>query len=106
VHNPRPLGRERKAERAHLAPANATSERITGRWDKKLDTYTGLIETGARPGGEHDDVEQRLKSAAATLRELGLSFWLVVTLLEHSGRPRRMRTRYLTPDQQVTRLTG
>ena len=41
-------GRERKAERARLAPANPTSERITGRWDKKLDTSTGLIEMGAR----------------------------------------------------------
>ncbi len=38
---------------------------------------------GVRPGSEHDEVEQRLKSAAATFRELGLPFWLAVTLLEH-----------------------
>jgi len=31
------------------APANATSERWTGRWDKKIDTTTQLIEMGARP---------------------------------------------------------
>jgi hypothetical protein len=37
----------------------------TRRSDKKLDTSTGLIEMGVRPGGEHDEVEQRLKSAAA-----------------------------------------
>ena len=31
------------------AAANSTLERWTGRWDKKLDTTTGLIEMGARP---------------------------------------------------------
>jgi RHS repeat-associated protein len=31
------------------APTNALSERFTGRWDKKLDTTTGLVEMGARP---------------------------------------------------------
>ena len=30
-------------------PANATVERWTGRWDKKLDTLTNLIEMGVRP---------------------------------------------------------
>ena len=30
-------------------PANATTERWTGQWDKKLDTTTNLIEMGARP---------------------------------------------------------
>ena len=30
-------------------PANKTIERFTGRWDKKLDTATSLIEMGARP---------------------------------------------------------
>jgi hypothetical protein len=39
---------------------------------------------GVRPGGEHDEVEQRLKSAAARCRELGPSFRLALTLLEHS----------------------
>ena len=68
----------------HRARRRLCVTRITGRWDKKLDTSTGLIEMGARPRGEHDEVEQRLKSAAATFRELGLSFWLAVTLLEHS----------------------
>lgn len=29
--------------------ANTTTEQWTGRWDKKLDTTTGLIEMGARP---------------------------------------------------------
>ena len=29
-------------------PSNATTERWTGRWDKKLDTTSGLIEMGAR----------------------------------------------------------
>ena len=29
--------------------ANITTERFTGRWDKKLDTTTSLIEMGARP---------------------------------------------------------
>jgi RHS repeat-associated protein len=31
------------------APANAMSERWTGRWDKQLDTASGLIQMGARP---------------------------------------------------------
>jgi hypothetical protein len=39
---------------------------------------------GVRPGGEHDEVEQRLKSAAARCRELGPSFRLTLALLEHS----------------------
>jgi RHS repeat-associated protein len=30
-------------------PANRTTERWTGRWNKKLDTSSGLIEMGARP---------------------------------------------------------
>jgi RHS repeat-associated protein len=30
-------------------PTNATTERWTGRWDKKLDTQTNLVEMGARP---------------------------------------------------------
>jgi RHS repeat-associated protein len=30
-------------------PANKTVERFTGRWDKKLDTASNLIEMGARP---------------------------------------------------------
>lgn len=30
-------------------PSNSAVERWTGRWDKKLDTVTGLIEMGARP---------------------------------------------------------
>jgi RHS repeat-associated protein len=30
-------------------PANATTERWLGRWDKKLDTNSGLVEMGARP---------------------------------------------------------
>jgi RHS repeat-associated protein len=30
-------------------PADSTVERFTGRWDKKLDTSSGLIEMGARP---------------------------------------------------------
>ncbi len=30
-------------------PANSTTERWLGRWDKKLDTASGLIEMGARP---------------------------------------------------------
>jgi RHS repeat-associated protein len=30
-------------------PANTTTERWTGRWNKKLDTATSLIEMGARP---------------------------------------------------------
>jgi RHS repeat-associated protein len=30
-------------------PADSTVERYTGRWDKKLDTTSGLIEMGARP---------------------------------------------------------
>jgi hypothetical protein len=67
-----------------LAPANTSSERITGRSDKKLDTSTGLIVMGVRPRGGHDEVEQRLKSAAARCRELGPSFRLALTLLEHS----------------------
>jgi RHS repeat-associated protein len=31
------------------APTNATSERFTGRWDKKLDSTSGFVEMGARP---------------------------------------------------------
>ena len=38
---------------------------------------------GVRPGSEHDEAEQRLKSAAARCRELGPSFRLALTLLEH-----------------------
>lgn len=30
-------------------PSNTTVERWTGRWDKKVDTQTGLIEMGERP---------------------------------------------------------
>ncbi|MEX0817471.1 MAG: PA14 domain-containing protein [Gaiellales bacterium] len=30
-------------------PANATSERFVGRWDKKVDSISGLVEMGARP---------------------------------------------------------
>jgi hypothetical protein len=44
---------------------------------------------GVRPGGEHDEVEQRLKSAAARCRELGPSFRLALTLLEQRRRARR-----------------
>ena len=37
------------ALRSGSTPANATSERWTGRHDKKLDSSSGLIEMGARP---------------------------------------------------------
>jgi RHS repeat-associated protein len=37
------------ALRSGSAPANATSERWVGRWDKKLDSTSSLIEMGARP---------------------------------------------------------
>lgn len=32
-----------------VTPGNTTAERWTGRWNKKLDTSSGLIEMGARP---------------------------------------------------------
>lgn len=35
--------------RAGSASANATSERFTGRWDKKFDSSSGLIQMGVRP---------------------------------------------------------
>lgn len=40
-----PFGRLRLG----TTPANTTSERFTGRWDKKLDPSSGLVEMGARP---------------------------------------------------------
>lgn len=39
-----PFGAPRQAQ-----PTNRTVERFTGKWDKKLDTATALIEMGARP---------------------------------------------------------
>jgi ATP/maltotriose-dependent transcriptional regulator MalT len=55
---------------------------------------------------EHGAVEQGFKTAAATLREYGIPFWLAVTQLEHSewlaGQGRRDEAEALVAEARET----